>query len=100
MASHPADASELVRLAAELAAVEARLAGPLEEGALAPLLERAEVLSRSVALAPPRGLRELALKLDLLCARLRQTVDPGEPRAVLTYILAESARDDLRRLAG
>ncbi len=63
--------------------------------------ERVEVLfttTTRIAQAPAGNLAEITLKLNLLCRRLRDHLEPDDRGGVLTALLAESIRDDLERL--
>ena len=51
-----------------------------------------------LAQAPATKPAELVLKLDVLCRRLGEYLDPADWGGVLTYLLATSIRDDCRLL--
>jgi hypothetical protein len=50
-----------------------------------------------LAQAPATSTGDLSLKLDVLCRRLREFLDPDDRGGVLTALLAESIRDDVFR---
>lgn len=61
-------------------------------------LDRLAGLTARLVRLPAATLPEVEQKLTILAGRLRADLDPDRTELVLTYALAESARDDLRRL--
>ncbi len=54
-----------------------------------------EAITR-LAQAPATNPAEQVLKLDILCRRLGEYLDPADWGGVLTYLLAASIRDDCK----
>lgn len=51
-----------------------------------------------LAAAPSIDTTDVQAKLTILCARLREHLHPGHRGELLTYLLAESVREDIRLL--
>ena len=49
--------------------------------------------------APALAMAEVVAKLTILCRRLREDLHPEVRGELITYLLAESVRDDCRLLA-
>ncbi len=54
----------------------------------------------ALAAAPSIASADMDKKLAVLCARLRENLHPEHRGELLTYLLAESVREDLRLLGG
>jgi hypothetical protein len=52
----------------------------------------------ALAAAPSIAAPDMKSKLTILCARLRENLHPEHRGELLTYLLAESLREDLRLL--
>lgn len=52
----------------------------------------------ALAAAPSIATADLQSKLAILCSRLRENLHPAHRGELLTYLLAESIREDLRIL--
>lgn len=53
-----------------------------------------------LAAAPSINAADVQAKLTILCARVREHLHPERRGELLTYLLAESVREDLRLLGG
>lgn len=58
-------------------------------------LELLFTLTASIASAPSETAHDLRLKIEVLCARLREHLQPEHEGELLDYLLADSIRDDL-----
>jgi RecB family exonuclease len=58
-------------------------------------LELLASLTTSIANAPAETATDVRLKVEVLCARLREHLHPENEGELLDYLLADSIRDDL-----
>jgi hypothetical protein len=94
-AAHPTDT--LVRnLVRNIEALERKIAQPASDQTMNRRIAALFAATASLAQAPATSANDLALKLDILCRRLREFLDPDDRGGVLTALLAESIRDDCR----
>lgn len=89
----PADAID------EIVLLNRTMTGPLPDQEMNKTL--GELYAATVALThiPSQTAGDLNHKLDILCQRLREFLDPTDRGGVLTALLAHSIQDDLKRLA-
>ncbi len=84
----------VARLHAEASRLAVSIASPASDERMNALLDELFVVTTRLAQAPARGAKDLSLKLDVLCRRLREGVAPENRGDVLTYLLAEAIRGD------
>ncbi len=84
----------VARLHAEATRLAVSIASPASDERMNALLDELFVVTTRLAQAPARDAKDLSLKLDVLCRRLREDVAPENPGDVLTYLLAEAIRGD------
>ena len=86
----------------ELAELVAEMAQPLTDGDMARVIEAYYAKTASLAQIPSRTADDIDRKVDVLCLRLREFLEPDDMPAVVTYLLAESIRQDIwaHRAAG
>ena len=68
------------------------------ERAMAERLDALAMATMQLAEAPATNLAEAGAKLTILCARLREDLHPEVRGELITYLLAESIREDCRVL--
>nr|WP_281719412.1 hypothetical protein [Nitrosomonas nitrosa] len=71
---------------------------PTSERAMAAQLDALADATMHLAGAPATNLAEVGAKLIILCARLREDLHPEIGGELITYLLAESIREDCRVL--
>ena len=74
-------------------------AGPATDREMNARIEGLFTASVNLVQAPSRDATDLDRKLTVLCQRLREFLDPDDHGRVLTYVLAETIRDEHRILA-
>jgi hypothetical protein len=72
---------------------------PLPDEEMNEGLEQLSALVTNIASAPAETTTDIRLKMEILCARLREHLHPEISGEVLDYLLAESIRDDLDVMA-
>jgi hypothetical protein len=88
----------LVRdLAREIEVLERKIAYPASDQTMNRRVEALFAATASLAQAPAATTGDRGRKLDVLCQRLREFLDPDDRGDVLTALLAESIGDDLRK---
>ena len=92
--AHP-KSTLLTRLAASLEATHQTMLGPHTDQSMNDLVDEAFLCTTRISQAPAASIDDLALKLTVLCRRLREHLDPDDRGGVLTALLAESIRDDV-----
>ncbi|QJE71960.1 hypothetical protein HHL28_01505 [Aerophototrophica crusticola] len=91
----PKPSRHIRRLVDELALLDRRVAalkGSGDEAGLIALDRRRDLLAAALAREPSFTPADTERKLAILCQRLRGDLAPNDPAAVITYLLAESAR--------
>jgi hypothetical protein len=84
----------VARLHAEASRLVVSIASPASDERMGTLLDELFVVITRLAQAPARDAKDLSMKLDVLCRRLREDVDPENRGDVLTYLLTEAIRGD------
>ncbi len=84
----------VARLHAEATRLAVSIASPASDERMNALLDELFVVTTRLAQAPGQNAKDLSLKLDSLCRRLREDVAPENRGDVLTYLLAEAIRGD------
>lgn len=72
---------------------------PASDRAMAERLDLLAAATMQLAEAPATSLVGIGAKLSILCARLREELHPEARDELITYLLAESIREDCRVLA-
>ncbi len=67
---------------------------------MAAWVDRHDSLEGAIGTLRAENLRDIEIKVAVLCDRLRENLPVDEPPANVDFIIAQSARDDLRRIAG
>ena len=84
----------VARLHAEAMRLGISIATPASDERMNALLDELFAVTTKLAHAPARDTKDLSLKLDVLCRRLRKDVAPENRGDVLTFLLAEAIRGD------
>ena len=84
----------VARLHAEAMRLTVSIAIPASDERMNALLDELFTVTTRLAQAPARDAKDLSLKLDVLCRRLREDVAPENRGDVLTFLLAEAIRGD------
>ena len=84
----------VARLHAEAMRLNVSIASPTTDERMNALLDELFVVTTKLAQAPARDAKDLSLKLNVLCRRLREDVALENRGDVLTYLLAEAIRGD------
>ncbi len=71
---------------------------PASERAMAERLDALAMATMQLAEAPATTIAEAGAKLAILCARLREDLHPEVRGELISYLLAESIREDCRVL--
>jgi hypothetical protein len=71
------------------------IAIPQSDEAMNQALSELFAATTNLANSPTINPKDLNLKLDILCRRLRDHLDPDDRGSVLTYLLAASIREEL-----
>lgn len=98
MAEDENDPTLIARLCRQIKDLSRATARPAPD---AEMLRRVGDLYSAVtrlAQAPATDPAELLLKIEVLCRRLREDLDPLDRGSALTHLLAASIRDDCRAL--
>lgn len=85
----------VARLLNEIALVTREMHGVVSDKKMNQLAEELFAATANLAHAPAVTEKDLAAKLEVLCQRLREFLDPDQRGKVLTVLLAESIRDDV-----
>ena len=85
----------VARLHAEAMRLGISIATPASDERMNALLDELFAVTTKLAHAPARDTKDLSLKLDVLCRRLREDVAPENRGDVLTYLLVEAIGDDV-----
>ncbi len=92
--NNPSPESLVARLHAEAMRLAVSIASPTSDERMNALLDELFVVTTRLAQAPARDAKDLSLKLDVVCRRLREDVASENRGDVLTYLLAEAIRGD------
>jgi hypothetical protein len=79
----------------DIAAITRQMAGSRTDHHMNRHAEELFTAITSLAHAPATNGKDLAAKLEVLCRRLREFVNPDQRGEVLTVLLAESIRDEV-----
>lgn len=100
MADNDSSPETLVaRLHAEAGRLAVSIASPASDERMKTLLDELFVVTTNLTQAPARDAKDLSLKLEVLCRRLRENVAPENRGDVLTYLLVEAIRDEFSSLS-
>lgn len=83
----------------EVTALARVIRSPASDRAMASRLNALAMATMRLAGAPATSPGEAGAKLTILCARLREDLHPEIRDELITYLLAESIREDCRLLA-
>jgi hypothetical protein len=86
--------SQVAAVARKIARLTYAVAQPATDAEVNRRLDELFAATASLAQLPAREPADIDLKLDVLCRRLREFLDPQDRGAVLTYLLAVSIRED------
>jgi hypothetical protein len=87
--------SQVAVVAHKIARLTYAVAQPAKDAEMDRRLDELFAATASLTQLPAREAADIHLKLDVLCRRLREFLDPEDRGAVLTHLLAESIREDL-----
>ena len=85
----------VARLHVEAGRLAVAIASPATDERMNTLLDELLSVTAKLAQAPACDAKDISLKLDVLCRRLREDVAPEYRGDVLTYLLAEAIRDEV-----
>jgi hypothetical protein len=83
----------------EINALTRSIAGPLTDATMNVRLEELFAATVSLTHFPAASFADLDHKLDILCRRLREFLDPDDRGATLTYLLAQAIREEVQTLS-
>jgi hypothetical protein len=90
------NAGLVARLCDEASALTRQLAVPASDTKMRHLLDRIDEATAGLAGMPSSSPSDIQAKLTVLCVRLRDNLHPELRAEILTYLLAESVREDCR----
>ena len=95
---HPAK-SPVADKIGEINALTLSIAGPLSDAEMNARLEELFAATVSLTHFHARSFADLDHKLDILCRRLREFLEPDDHSSTLTYLLAQTIREEVQTLS-
>ena len=92
------DATLVAECYRQVASLSRTILDPTSDRRMNGLTDALYEATSALAAAPSVANSDVQAKLTVLCARLRENLHPGHRGELLTYLLAESIRDDCRLL--
>jgi hypothetical protein len=75
------------------------IAAPVPDREMNRLLDELFAATTALTHFPSQTVSDLDRKLDILCRRLREFLEPDDHAAVLTYLLAQNIREEVQVLS-
>jgi hypothetical protein len=95
MPKRPAHAETLVQtLSGEIETLTKKMSHPTSDKVMNGYVEELFETTASLANVPVQNFLDILIKMDVLCRRLREDLHPDRRGEILTYLLAESIRDE------